>query len=60
MTFALIVVGGYLLGSCPWGYWLPLAFRGVDVRKHGSGSIGVQNASTGANQLLIDVNGYFQ
>lgn len=43
MTFALIVVGGYLLGSCPWGYWLPLAFRGEDVRKHGSGSIGGSN-----------------
>ncbi len=43
MTFALIVVGGYLLGSCPWGYWLPLAFRGEDVRRHGSGSIGGSN-----------------
>jgi glycerol-3-phosphate acyltransferase PlsY len=43
VTFALIVVGGYLLGSCPWGYWLPLAFRGEDVRKHGSGSIGGSN-----------------
>jgi glycerol-3-phosphate acyltransferase PlsY len=43
MTFALIVVGGYLLGSCPWGYWLPLVFRGEDVRRHGSGSIGGSN-----------------
>jgi glycerol-3-phosphate acyltransferase PlsY len=43
VTFALIVVGGYLLGSCPWGYWLPLAFRGEDVRRHGSGSIGGSN-----------------
>ena len=36
MTFALIVVGGYLLGSCPWGYWLVLLFRHEDVRRHGS------------------------
>jgi len=43
MTFALIVVGGYLLGSCPWGYWLPRIFRGEDVRSHGSGSIGGSN-----------------
>jgi glycerol-3-phosphate acyltransferase PlsY len=43
VTFALIVVGGYLLGSCPWGYWLPLVFRGEDVRRHGSGSIGGSN-----------------
>lgn len=43
MTFAAIVVFGYLLGSCPWGYWLPRIFRGEDVRTHGSGSIGASN-----------------
>ena len=43
MTFAAIVVAGYLLGSCPWGYWLPRIFRGDDVRKSGSGSIGGSN-----------------
>jgi acyl phosphate:glycerol-3-phosphate acyltransferase len=43
VTFALIVVAGYLAGSCPWGYWLPRIFRGEDVRRHGSGSIGASN-----------------
>jgi acyl phosphate:glycerol-3-phosphate acyltransferase len=43
LTFAAIVVGGYLLGSCPWGYWLVRIFRHEDVRKHGSGSIGASN-----------------
>jgi glycerol-3-phosphate acyltransferase PlsY len=43
MTFAAIVVGGYLLGSCPWGYWLPRIFRGDDVRRSGSGSTGGSN-----------------
>ena len=43
MTFALIVVAGYLVGSFPWGYWLPRIFRGEDVRRHGSGSIGGSN-----------------
>jgi len=43
VTFAAIVVGGYLLGSCPWGYWLPRIFRGDDVRRSGSGSIGGSN-----------------
>ena len=43
MTFAAIVVFGYLLGSCPWGYWLPRIFRGEDVRRSGSGSIGGSN-----------------
>lgn len=56
MTFALIVVAGYLLGSCPWGYWLPLVFRGEDVRKHGSNSIGGSNVwRTYGRSLAIPV-----
>jgi acyl phosphate:glycerol-3-phosphate acyltransferase len=43
VTFAAIVVFGYLLGSCPWGYWLVRLFRGEDIRQHGSGSIGASN-----------------
>jgi glycerol-3-phosphate acyltransferase PlsY len=43
MLLAAIVLFGYLVGSCPWGYWLPLVFRGEDVRRHGSGSIGGSN-----------------
>ena len=43
MTFAGIVVFGYLLGSCPWGYWLVRVFHHADVRKLGSGSIGASN-----------------
>ena len=43
MTFALIVVGGYLLGSCPWGYWLVRIFKGEDIRHSGSGNIGGSN-----------------
>jgi glycerol-3-phosphate acyltransferase PlsY len=34
---------GYLLGSCPWGYWLVRIFRGEDIRKVGSGGIGASN-----------------
>ena len=43
MTFAAIVLFGYLLGSCPWGYWLVRIFRHEDVRRHGSGGIGASN-----------------
>ena len=43
MTFAAIVVAGYLLGSCPWGYWLVRLFHGQDVRLQGSGAIGASN-----------------
>jgi glycerol-3-phosphate acyltransferase PlsY len=37
------VVFGYLLGSCPWGYWLVRAFKGTDIRREGSGNIGGSN-----------------
>jgi glycerol-3-phosphate acyltransferase PlsY len=43
VTFAGIVAFGYLLGSCPWGYWLVRIFRGEDVRSRGSGATGASN-----------------
>ena len=43
MTSVLIVLGGYLLGSMPWGYWLTLLVEHDDIRKHGSGNIGGTN-----------------
>jgi len=43
VTAALVVLGGYLLGSMPFGYWLVRAAKGEDVRAHGSGSIGASN-----------------
>jgi acyl phosphate:glycerol-3-phosphate acyltransferase len=43
MTAALVVLGGYLLGSMPFGYWLVRLLKGEDVRKVGSGNIGATN-----------------
>jgi glycerol-3-phosphate acyltransferase PlsY len=43
LTDVLAVVAGYLLGSMPWGYWLPLLFTGTDVRTFGSGGTGAAN-----------------
>jgi acyl phosphate:glycerol-3-phosphate acyltransferase len=43
MTSVLVVLGGYLLGSMPFGYWLVLLTRGEDIRKVGSGNIGATN-----------------
>lgn len=39
----LLIAAGYLLGSLPWGLWLPRALAGVDVRTLGSGNIGATN-----------------
>ena len=43
METALLVAAGYLLGSMPWGYWLPLLVKRDDIRRHGSGNIGGTN-----------------
>jgi acyl phosphate:glycerol-3-phosphate acyltransferase len=43
VTSALVVLGGYLLGSMPFGYWVVRLFKGEDVRQAGSGNIGATN-----------------
>jgi glycerol-3-phosphate acyltransferase PlsY len=43
LTPALAIAGGYLLGSLPFGYWLPRIFRGEDIRAGGSGNVGASN-----------------
>ena len=40
---ALIVAGGYLIGSIPSGVVLVRLFRGEDIRRQGSGNIGASN-----------------
>jgi acyl phosphate:glycerol-3-phosphate acyltransferase len=61
MTFAAVVLLGYLLGSCPWGYWLVRLVKHEDIRKSGSGNIGATNVwrtygrSLGLPVILLDV-----
>jgi len=61
VTFAAIVALGYLLGSCPWGYWLVRALKHEDIRKVGSGNIGATNVwrtygrSLGLPVVLLDI-----
>jgi glycerol-3-phosphate acyltransferase PlsY len=43
MIEALAVLGGYLLGALPFGYWLPRIIRGEDIRTRGSGNVGATN-----------------
>jgi acyl phosphate:glycerol-3-phosphate acyltransferase len=61
VDFVAIVLFGYVVGSCPWGYWLVRIFRGEDVRKVGSGGIGASNVMRcygpwlGFPVILLDV-----
>lgn len=43
MTLAILIVAGWLAGSLPFGYWVVRAFKGEDIRRHGSGNIGASN-----------------
>ena len=61
MVAPLIVLGGYLLGSAPFGYWVVRVLRGEDVRTKGSGNIGATNVWRvygrwlGVPVILLDV-----
>src|SRR5205814_9690221 len=43
MKDVLLMLTGYVLGSLPWGYWLPRLLSGVDIRTVGSQSTGAAN-----------------
>ena len=55
------VAVAYLLGSTPTAYWAGKLLKGVDIREHGSGSVGATNAlrtlgkGPGLVVLLVDV-----
>ena len=61
MIAALAIAGGYLLGSLPFGYWVPRLVRGEDIRTKGSGNVGASNVfrvygrSLGIPVALLDV-----
>ena len=61
MSSALVVLGGYLLGSMPFGYWLVRIAKGEDIRQVGSGYIGATNVwrtsgrAYGIPIVLLDV-----
>src|SRR3954447_23836686 len=43
LQLALLVLGAYLLGAVPFGWWIGLRL-GRDLREHGSGKTGATNA----------------
>lgn len=61
MSYVAALVGGYLAGSIPTGYWLVRLVRGIDIRRVGSRSIGATNVwrvmgwKVGVPTIVIDV-----
>jgi acyl phosphate:glycerol-3-phosphate acyltransferase len=61
VTYLAAVLGGYLVGSIPSGYWIVRLTRGVDVRRVGSKSIGATNVwrafgwKYGVPTIVLDV-----
>ncbi len=43
LSFIVIIVLSYLLGSIPTSVWFGKLFKGVDIREHGSGNPGATN-----------------
>jgi glycerol-3-phosphate acyltransferase PlsY len=60
MKDVLLILTGYVLGSLPWGYWLPRIY-GVNIRQVGSGSTGAANVwrtigfKVGLGVALLDI-----
>ena len=42
----LLIAGSYLLGALPSAYLLGRAVKGIDIRKYGSGNVGISNVSS--------------
>jgi acyl phosphate:glycerol-3-phosphate acyltransferase len=61
MKDVLLILTGYVLGSLPWGYWLPRLLSGVDIRTVGSQSTGAANVwrtlgfKIGLGVALLDI-----
>jgi len=61
MTEPFAVLFAYLLGSMPFGYWVPRLVRGEDIRTKGSGNVGASNVfrvygrSLGIPVALLDL-----
>jgi glycerol-3-phosphate acyltransferase PlsY len=61
VSYAAAVLGGYLAGSIPTGYWLVRLVRRIDIRRVGSRSIGATNVwrvlgwKYGVPTIVLDV-----
>ncbi|MEK6568617.1 MAG: glycerol-3-phosphate acyltransferase, partial [Candidatus Omnitrophota bacterium] len=60
MILILGLIFSYLIGSIPTAYIFGKIFKGIDIRRHGSGNVGATNAfrvlgpGMGAAVLVLD------
>jgi len=52
IKFALLVVGAYLLGSIPAAYLAAKWYKGIDIRKVGTGNVGSSNVMSSTSKWL--------
>jgi glycerol-3-phosphate acyltransferase PlsY len=43
MTFLLVIIASYLIGSIPVSYLVARCWKGIDIRNYGSGNVGTTN-----------------
>lgn len=43
LAIVLLLIGSYLFGAIPTSYWMARLVRGIDIRKYGSGNVGISN-----------------
>lgn len=43
LTAVLLILGAYLFGSIPTSYWMARLIKGIDIRRYGSGNVGISN-----------------
>lgn len=52
LTFLLVLVASYLLGSIPAAYLVAKWAKGIDLRKYGSGNVGFSNLASSTSRWL--------
>jgi len=50
---AAVIVGAYLLGAIPSSYYLGRLKQGIDIRKYGTGNVGISNVATFAGKKAV-------
>ncbi len=63
LATVLLIAGAYLLGALPSSYYLARLVKGIDIRKYGSGNVGISNFAVHVGErwaaplVLFDIYG---